>query len=161
MEFLEHIAGRYYGLGEWVASTPEEVRTAVEAMFARQGDRVRTKAAIGRVGESTGLGVLVDPATGYVALHWCLEEHSLNPEPFPDAPLIPDDGDDDPLHFWMRDAYVSEVVARRAIGEYLATGGRPTSVGWQPWGWEVHELPEWLDDEEREKSVGRYRIIGS
>ncbi|MBB4968766.1 Imm1 family immunity protein [Saccharothrix violaceirubra] len=159
VQVSEYVAGRYHRPGDWVVDTPEGVRAAVDALFERHGDKVTTRAIVERLGEDALLGVLVDPVTGYVALHWCFGEHSLNPEPFADAPLVPEDGDNDPLNFWMRDTYVAEADARRAIEEFVATGNRPTAVRWQPWGWEAYELPDWYDDEGRDETGGRYHLI--
>ncbi|WP_198047018.1 Imm1 family immunity protein [Kutzneria sp. 744] len=71
-------------------------------------------------------------------------ERSLNPKPFADAPLLPRDGADDPLVYYPRSAYLPAEEAKKALTEHIVTGAQPTCVQWQPWGWEVRELPVWL-----------------
>ncbi|MBB5897043.1 hypothetical protein [Kutzneria kofuensis] len=102
-------------------------------------------AVIGRPDAKDGVEFIVAPVSGYIALSWTgTAERSLNPHPFADAPLLPDSGDDDPLIYWPRSAYLHPDDAKKALAEHIVTGAQPTNVQWQPWGWEVRELPGWL-----------------
>jgi hypothetical protein len=128
---------------------PEELADLVTELCTPYPDsRWWTHATVGHLGAVDGLVVVVAPVTGYVALEWTGDEtRSSNPQPFPDAPLLPDNGDDDPHLYWPRSAYLPAAKAKKALAEHLVTGKKPTSVLWQPWAWEVRERPRWLKPE--------------
>lgn len=93
------------------------------------------------------LRIAVDDETGYSALEWSgpvtdAGRHSLNPEPFTDAPVLPSDLDDETF-YWMRNAFVSAEDAEQAIREYVQTGQRPTVISWQEQCWAMDERGSW------------------
>jgi hypothetical protein len=48
---------------------------------------------------------------------------------------------------------IAPADAKKALAEHIATGAKPTSVQWQPWSWEVRELPHWLEPDMPEYSA--------
>jgi hypothetical protein len=143
--FEGHIAGKHYNTSELVASTESEIQEVVNLLFTTQPEW-KSNGLMIRTGSDNALGVILDPFTHYVVLEWSSGEQSFNPHPFVDANLIGVDYDNDPLNYYKRDAYISEVDARAAVWEYINTGQRPATIQWQPFGYEVYELPSWLED---------------
>jgi hypothetical protein len=151
VELLGHLGLNSFGRGERVfhRPSPEQLEELLAEVCATSDDRRWwTNVNLGDVNGSDGVQVVVDRLTGYVALSWTgTGERSLNPEPFDDAPLLPDNWDNDPPMYWPRSAYLPAELAKRALAEHIATGAQPTCVQWQPWGFEVRQLPRWLKPE--------------
>ena len=156
IQVLRRVNRRYYRPGDRVLRqpTPAEVADLLTELCTPDDDpRWWNHPVIGHVGAMDGVEFIVAPETGYVALYWTgTAERSLNPQPFADAPLLPDSGDNDPLMYWPRSAYISSSDAKKALAEHIVTGAQPTNVQWQPWGWEVRQLPRWLKPEMPEYS---------
>lgn len=109
----------------------------LDELCTPSGDERRwNQPVLSRAGATDGVEFVVAPLTGYVALYWTATmERSLNPRPFPDAPLLPltpNNADDDPMLFWPRSAYLSPVAAKKALAEHIVTGAQPQGVHWQP-----------------------------
>jgi hypothetical protein len=157
VQVLRRVGRKYYRPGDRVLRQPSaaEIADLLTELCAPSGDpEWWNHGVLGRPDADDGVEFMVAPLTGYVALMWTgTAERSLNPQPFADAPLLPDNADDDPLMFWPRSAYLSPAAGKRALAEHVVTGVRPTSVGWQPWGWEVRELPRWLKPDMPEYSA--------
>ncbi len=157
IDVLGHVGRHYVRRGERVLRDPGPVEVdelLAELCAPYQDPRSLTHANLGRVGAKDGVEFLVAPETGYVALYWTgTAERSLNPTPFADAALVPDSGDDDPLIYWPRSAFIAPEDAKKALAEHIVTGVKPTSVQWQPWSWEVRELPHWLEPDTPEYSA--------
>ena len=157
LQVLGHVGRGYVGRGERVLHDPAPAEVAdllTELCTPDEDPRFWNQPVIGYVGATDGVEFIVAPETGYVALYWTgTAERSLNPQPFADAPLLPDNGGgDDPELYWPRSAYISSGDAKKALAEHIVTGAQPTNVQWQPWGWEVRELPRWLKPEMPEYS---------
>ena len=161
VQVLGYIGNKYFDRDQRVLHDPSPADLAdlvTELCAASDDSRWWTHATLGRVGAVDGVVVVVAPITGYVALSWTGNaSRSLNPQPFDDAPLLPNDGDDDPLLFWPRSAYLPAAEAKKALAEHIVTGAQPTSVQWQPWGWEVRALPDWLEPDMAE--FGAFHLI--
>lgn len=161
IQVLGHVGKRYFHRGEWVLKDSSPAQAAdllTELCTPFEDARWWNQPLIGHVGAGDGVEFVVAPGTGYVALYWTgTAERSLNPQPFADAPLLPDDGDDDPLLYWPRSSFLHPADAKRALAEHIATGQQPRSVQWQPWGWEVRQLPLWLKPEMPE--YGAFHLI--
>ena len=145
------VGQRYVRPGERLLRDPSAAEVAellTELTTPYEDPRWWTHATLGHIDGVDGVEFVVAPDTGYVTLSWTGNgERSLNPDPFADAPLLPVSGDDDPMLYWPRSAYVSHVDAKEALAEHVVTGRQPTCVAWQPWGWEVRALPDWLKPE--------------
>lgn len=154
IQVLGYVGQRYVDRGQRVLHDPSPAEMAdllSELCAASDDPRWWTHATLGRVGAVDGVVVVVAPITGYVALSWTGNaSRSLNPQPFDDAPLLPNNGDDDPLLYWPRSAYLPADLAKHALAEHLATGAQPTGVLWQPFSWEVRSLPDWLEPDMEE-----------
>jgi Immunity protein Imm1 len=148
IQVLGWVGRGYVRRGEWVLRqpSPAEVDALLTELCTPYSDpRWWNQPVIGHADAKDGVEFVVAPSTGYIALYWTkTAQRSLNPQPFPDAPLLPDDADDDPLLYWPRSAYLPPADAKKALAEHVATGKQPTCVDWQPWGWEVRALPPWL-----------------
>lgn len=142
------VGQRYVRPGERLLRQPSAAELAellTELTTPYEDPRWWTHATLGHVDGNDGVEFVVAPGTGYVTLSWTgTGERSLNAAPFADAPLLPVSGDDDPLLYWPRTAYLPTAEAKRALAEHVATGVQPTGVRWQPWGFEVRQLPDWL-----------------
>ncbi|EWM16478.1 hypothetical protein KUTG_06782 [Kutzneria sp. 744] len=151
VQVLGRVGRAYFDRGERVLHDPgpADVADLLTELCAPSDDpRWWTHATLAHGGAVDGVVVVVDPLTGYVALSWTgTAERSLNPEPFDDAPLLPENGDNDPPMYWPRSAYLRPAEARKALAEHIVTGAQPTGVRWQPWGFEVQQLPHWLKPE--------------
>jgi Immunity protein Imm1 len=151
IEVLGRVRREYFCPGEWVLHQPNPVEVAalLDELCAPSGDeRFWNNPVVSHVDATDGVEFVVAPLTGYVALYWTqTAQRSLNPHPFPDAPLLPSSGDDDPMLYWPRSSYLHPADAKKALVEHLVTGRQPTCVAWQPWGWEVHEFPLWLNED--------------
>ena len=156
VQVLGHVARRYFDRTERVLNDPSPAELAdLLTELCTPGDDPRwwTHATLAQVGTVDGVVVMVAPLTGYVALSWTgTAERSLNPRPFADAPLLPENGDNDPPMYWPRSSYLSPDDAKKALAQHIVTGAQPTNVQWQPWGWEVRQLPRWLKPEMPEYS---------
>jgi hypothetical protein len=161
IEVLGHVGRHYVRRGEQVLLDPtaaEVARLLAELCTPDDDPEWWNQPVVGHVGATDGVEFVVAPISGYVALYWTgTAERSLNPEPFADAPLLPNDGADDPLVFWPRSSFIAPDDAKRALAEHIATGMKPMSVQWQPWSWEVRELPRWLEPGMPE--YGAYHLI--
>ncbi|MEV6607153.1 Imm1 family immunity protein [Kutzneria sp. NPDC051319] len=151
IQVMGHVGRRYVDRGEQVVHDPSPAvitNLLAELCAVDEDPEWWNDGVIGKVGAVDGVGFVVAPVTGYVALSWTgTAERSLNPKPFDDAPLLPRDGADDPLVYYPRSAYLPAEEAKKALAEHIVTGAQPTCVQWQPWGWEVRELPVWLTPE--------------
>ncbi|GAA2666066.1 MULTISPECIES: Imm1 family immunity protein [Actinosynnema] len=141
VEFCGSIEGDHYRSGEWVVESAEEITDALDRVFAPRWPHW-THCQLHLLGSTDGFEIFVYPEKGYTSLQWAGTHSSKNPNPFPDAPLVAEEYDNDPLMHWMRDSYITREDARAAILEYVETGERPTCVEWQPDGREAYELPE-------------------
>jgi hypothetical protein len=148
VQLLGHVGLTYYRRRENVLRQPSPAQVAAlldEVCATSDHPAWWTNVNVGDPDGVDGVQVVVSPQTGYVALMWTgTGERSLNPHPFADAPLEPDNWDDDPLVYWPRSSFLAPADAKRAIAEHIETGVQPTSVLWQPWGFEVLRLPDWL-----------------
>ena len=149
IEVLRSVGRRYYRTGDWVlhAPSPAEVADLLAELCRPDEDPERwNHGVLGRPDANDGVEFMVAPVTGYVALSWTgTAERSLTPHPFKDAPLLVDNNDNDPLMYWPRSAYLPPAEAKKALAEHIVTGAQPTCVQWQPWGFEVRQLPYWLE----------------
>ncbi len=161
IEVLRRVGRRYYRPGDRVLRqpSPAEVADLLDDLCLPDVDpEWWNHGVVGYADALDGVEFVVAPRTGYVALAWTgTAERSLNPEPFADAPLLVDNGDNDPPMYWPRSAYLSPAEAKRALAEHIATGAQPTCVQWQPWGFEVRQLPRWLKPEMPE--YGAFHLI--
>lgn len=156
IQVLGYVERQYVRRGEQVLHDPTQAEVA--ALLTRlctpdEDPEWWNSPLVGHVGAGDGVEFVVAPVTGYVALYWTgTAERSLNPTPFADAPLLCNDGADDPLIYWPRSAYLAPEDAKKALAEHIATGVKPASVQWQPWSWECRELPGWLEPDMPEYS---------
>jgi Immunity protein Imm1 len=159
VEFRGRIAGKYRASGTPIDSTDTDALTAaITELYVPPPVVGRwTDADVHAAGANHVLMVVVQPDTGRTVLNWGGTAHTYNDAPFEDAPLLPVDGDDDPLNYWMRNSYIPAGDAQRAIAEYAQTGERPACVHWQDFGFEVHRLPHWLESEP--DAVPHYHLI--
>lgn len=161
IQVLGRVGRHYVRRGERVLHDPGPAEVAdllTELCTPDEDPEWWNQGVVGYVGAKDGVEFVVAPVTGYVALGWTgTEERSLNPKPFADAPLLCRDGADDPLLYWPRSAYLAPVEAKKALAEHLVTGIQPKSVRWQPWSWEVRELPGWLEPDMPEH--GAFHLI--
>jgi hypothetical protein len=157
IQVLGHVGRQYVRRDEWVLRDPGPVQVdnlLTELCAPAEDPRWWNQPLVGHLGAKDGVEFVVAPVTGYVALYWTgTAERSLNPKPFADAALVPDIGDDDPAIYWPRSAFIAPEDAKKALAEHIATGVKPTSVQWQPWSWEVRELPHWLEPDMPEYSA--------
>ncbi|GAA0591963.1 hypothetical protein GCM10010174_03820 [Kutzneria viridogrisea] len=153
VEVLGHLGHRYYSRGARVLrdASPAQLAELVAEVCSVSGSDDPswwTSLVVSRTDVPDGLELVVAPGTGYVALAWTgTQQRSLNPDPFTDAPLLARDGADDPPMYWRRNSYLPSGTAKAAVAQYLATGRQPSSVQWQTYGWDVHQLPDWLTAE--------------
>ncbi|MEV6606353.1 Imm1 family immunity protein [Kutzneria sp. NPDC051319] len=156
IEVLRRVGRRYYRPGDRVLRQPgpAEVADLLDELCRPDEDpEWWNHGVVGRSDADDGVEFMVAPLTGYVALSWTgTAERSLNPEPFADAPLLPDNNDNDPPLYWPRSSYLPPAEAKKALAEHIVTGAQPTCVTWQPWGFEVRQLPDWLKPEMPEYS---------
>ena len=158
---LGHVGKRYFRRREWMLRdpSPNQVTGLLAELCAPLDDpEWWNQGLVGPVDGPDGVEFVVAPGTGYVALSWTgTAQRSLNPQPFADAPLLPNDGADDPLLYWPRSSFLHPADAKKALAEHISTGEQPKSVQWQPWGWEVRQLPLWLKPEMPE--YGAFHLI--
>jgi Immunity protein Imm1 len=147
VEFTGQMDGKYLRDGEMVTEGWEDTRAAVDVLFDRSSEEQWTHAHMRLSGTETSMSVVVDPTSRAAILLWHAGYVSLNPTPLADAPLMPVDGDDEPLSYWLRNSYIPRPVAETGIREYLETGERPTSVQWQDWAYEVYTMPSSVDND--------------
>ena len=156
IQVLRTVGRRYYSPGDRVLHQPSAAEVAdllMELCEPSDDPEWWNHGVVGGPGAPDGVEFMVAPLTGYVALSWTgTAERSLNPNPFADAPLLPDNADDDPPVYWPRSAYLPPVEAKKALAEHIVTGAQPTGVQWQPWGFEVRQLPRWLKSDMPEYS---------
>jgi hypothetical protein len=155
IEVTGDVGETYCRDGELVADSIDAAHPVIQRLFEASTSDFWTHAWIRHHGCTDSLMVVVDPISKYAVLAWNNTLHTKGA--YADAPLLPVDGDDEPLTYWMRNSYLPRGDAETAIIQFVTTGHQPTCVPWQAWGYEVHALPGWTRNSP--ESIQHFHLI--